>query len=1162
MFHIANAVFSSIEANTRKTLGQRPHTKKLNATERRISLLSSKRTPSDTELQELRDLISRLSKEKKEKAQKRVHASLVSGGGMKRAMAAFSNTMAPPIALTDSNGVTVSDPDSVCSLMSSTLLNLGGDVQQTVPPETEQKFLSKVETSDGLPQLFPPNWEEFQTIIRRPKPTKATGLDNLNLYLLSILPDPIQHFIHKLILRVWDEQLPDSWKEAEIFLLPKGGNPTNPSNYRPIALLGAIYKIISTHSSNYLNNFNSKFHSLHPSQFGFRHGYQTADHAIALASKRTRFPNSYCLYLDLSKAFNSVIHDTLFRILEKRGFPPSFISVIRELYRNPKDTPRVNGHRKATHTQSRGLRQGCPLSPSLFALYIDPLLHHLNDILSNTQHTSMHAFADDIAIHSVCPKALTSVLRFMAEEGEPYGLKLNLSKTEVHAWGSAPPVTLAFRAGGRWRHISTHTQDMVPHSHYKYLGVFFFTKYDDDVVGSHVLSAIDAFFTGVPDMTFSPKEGVRMVNTLLLPKIAYRLIAHCLSETWGNSILCRIWHHFARVTRLPRNTPRKARYGPRSSGSLGLFHTPTRIASLTLTQYQRHLYGEGPPLVARLFREALAARPQGRDNYSIRRSYVQAAEQLGCRVEGLSPQVPIANFLRPVPTPLPPPLPTDNLLISRSEHGVSLHAYTTKPTRPRQQDLILHGCGEAATLLASHPDIPIGYADGSSRHPKRSGFAAVIDDPTDDLTLCYSSRGAEEGAYPSELNAINLLISKADPDKPLLTLSDCSAAIQKVKSIISNTCIFYTHTHATILRKIHSAVQRRTAPTHIAHIRSHVGFVGNEWADIFAKRGAYLPLPPPTRPPPYTLMYGSIPITGKPHFSIFRHLIPIHAHNHLHPNSFDLWVYSSFFSKLSYSWPNGLVSLPQYEPFFTMDERNCSLCNGTHAMDPLSCLTYCSSLSGLRDLSFDVWHVDVRPAVKAWFLGADREDQRKFIRTLLPTSLIDSIPAHPTLSTRDLLAHRKKLLPQLVKDQHDGLKARPAPPDPSPKGPVNLYITNNLKRPTPIPAYRPPASIPNNLPILQPKEKKGKRPRSPVPGTPRIPEKRPKPNPPPPDPPGQRKRPRPPGDHAPARVPPQPPPPDNPPHLRPDHPPHHPPPYPRRPIPPIPPLPPPLPPEA
>ena len=71
---------------------------------------------------------------------------------------------------------------------------------------------------------------------------------------------------------------------------------------------------------------------------------------------------------------------------------------------------------------------------------------------------------------------------------------------------------------------------MVPHSHYKYLGVFFFTNYDYEVIGNHVCSAIDAHFSGVPDMILSPKGGVWIINTLILPKISYCLTAHCLSS--------------------------------------------------------------------------------------------------------------------------------------------------------------------------------------------------------------------------------------------------------------------------------------------------------------------------------------------------------------------------------------------------------------------------------------------------------------------------------------------------------------------------------------------------------------------------------------------------------------------------------------------------------
>ena len=131
---------------------------------------------------------------------------------------------------------------------------------------------------------------------------------------------------------------------------------------------------------------------------------------------------------------------------------------MKELYQNPKDTPRVNGSRRASHIQSTGLRQVCPLSPALYALCIDPLLHHLNDILASSPHSSMHAFADYVAIHSLCPKVLTEVLRFMVEHGEPFGLRLNVSKSEFQAWGKAAPVSLVFRSEGVWQHISTHNR--------------------------------------------------------------------------------------------------------------------------------------------------------------------------------------------------------------------------------------------------------------------------------------------------------------------------------------------------------------------------------------------------------------------------------------------------------------------------------------------------------------------------------------------------------------------------------------------------------------------------------------------------------------------------------------------------------------------------------
>mmetsp|Transcript_74063 Transcript_74063/g.130707 ORF Transcript_74063/g.130707 Transcript_74063/m.130707 type:complete len:258 (+) Transcript_74063:94-867(+) len=255
----------------------------------------------------------------------------------------FNNNVSPPLALKSKTGEVADTPKKNCEIMSDALLNLGGRLNYKVPREVEDSFLDDVKHAPPQKGFLPPTWEQFQNIIRRPKPQKAVGLDDLNLYLLSICPDSIQHYIFSLVNRLWLTDLPATWLEAEIFLLLKGGDPMDPTNYRPIALLSSIYKIFSTHASHYLYSHLANQETLHSAQFGFWQKHQTIDHVIALACKRSKYPHSYILYLGLSKAFNSVVMDTLFRVLKKSGLPACFTDFLLRLYHTPIDTPRVIG---------------------------------------------------------------------------------------------------------------------------------------------------------------------------------------------------------------------------------------------------------------------------------------------------------------------------------------------------------------------------------------------------------------------------------------------------------------------------------------------------------------------------------------------------------------------------------------------------------------------------------------------------------------------------------------------------------------------------------------------------------------------------------------------------------------------------------------------------
>ena len=156
--------------------------------------------------------------------------------------------------------------------------------------------------------------------------------------------------------------------------------------------------------------------------------------------------------------------------------------------------------------------------------------------------------------------------------------------------------------------LSTITKEGEPRVYYKYLGVYFFTNYSPQRMLSHYLAVVDYFFATLPNMIFSPQEATRLVNTQLIPKLAFRMTAHCLGHDQVIAIQNRVWAHYARVTKLPRHTPLKARFAPSQEGALGLFHLPTRLASLILSQYQRVLHSEGPIQANSVFVSALRTR--------------------------------------------------------------------------------------------------------------------------------------------------------------------------------------------------------------------------------------------------------------------------------------------------------------------------------------------------------------------------------------------------------------------------------------------------------------------------------------------------------------------------------------------------------------------------
>jgi hypothetical protein len=153
----------------------------------------------------------------------------------------------------------------------------------------------------------------------------------------------------------------------------------------------------------------------------------------------------YLLYIDLSAAFNTVDHPTLGQILEILGLPEDMRGVIATLYRGV--TTRIKTPFGLTEPipVKRGTLQGDSLSPTLFLLYIEPLLRWLHQgghgyhygCLSpqeNAQHhLSSGAFADDLLIPTNSPSLLHHQAKKVTLFCNWAGLTVNAKKCAVTA---------------------------------------------------------------------------------------------------------------------------------------------------------------------------------------------------------------------------------------------------------------------------------------------------------------------------------------------------------------------------------------------------------------------------------------------------------------------------------------------------------------------------------------------------------------------------------------------------------------------------------------------------------------------------------------------------------------------------------------------------------
>lgn len=240
-------------------------------------------------------------------------------------------------------------------------------------------------------------------------------------------------------------QLSASQRSGVITLLHKKGDRLAMKNWRPITLLCVDYKIAAKAIANRLLQVIGKV----------THSAQTCGVPGRSSTEGVRSLKDILLHanengiggavisLDQEKAFDRVEWSYLQRVLRAMNFGDSFCAWVSLFYSNIHSCVLVNGELSELFSVSRGVRQGCPLSPLLYVLVAETIAAAIrNDhfisgyILPTGDRLKVCQYADDTSVIVTSDLGISSLFHLFARYETASGAKLNVAKSSGLLFGS------------------------------------------------------------------------------------------------------------------------------------------------------------------------------------------------------------------------------------------------------------------------------------------------------------------------------------------------------------------------------------------------------------------------------------------------------------------------------------------------------------------------------------------------------------------------------------------------------------------------------------------------------------------------------------------------------------------------------------------------------
>lgn len=292
--------------------------------------------------------------------------------------------------------------------------------------------------------------------------------------------------------------MPEEWKKGRVSLLEKPNSRKGSlTSYRPITVSDVLYRVFTKLLGKHIQQWTEDTNQLSEMQNGFRKNRRVEDNIFiltsAIESARTQQTGLICVFLDATKAYDRINRHKLWQTLEGRGMNPAILELMKHLYEDTYIFVKHGDHTSEEVSIQTGLRQGCPLSPILFSLYIADLERQLLtsgigfrfakkgnfwDLKEKKFFTIPGLlFADDLVLMTNTFKDMETLLEITSRFGDARSIEFNPLKSGIMVFSPPDPTH------NPNRDLMIQGIRIPTVASYKYLGIEIST--DEDYLSNH-----------------------------------------------------------------------------------------------------------------------------------------------------------------------------------------------------------------------------------------------------------------------------------------------------------------------------------------------------------------------------------------------------------------------------------------------------------------------------------------------------------------------------------------------------------------------------------------------------------------------------------------------------------------------------------------------------